>query len=231
MKRPVPAALAALLLLTLPVFAACGGGGDEEVPGDAIAVVDGADVDKAEYDALLDQAERSYKLQKRPFPKAGTPEFTTLKNQAVAFLVQRTQFERKAEERRHRGHREAGRRQAQGDQKQYFNNDQKKYEAQLKQQGLTEEQVRRDVRAQLIQEGLFKKITGDVKVDDKAISDYYAKNKAQYTQPSSREVRDILVKTKKQADTIYAQFKDGGNFAALAKKHSQTRPRRLRAAS
>jgi parvulin-like peptidyl-prolyl isomerase len=212
-------------LLALAVgLAGCGGGdgdGDGEVPPEAIAVVDGVQIARAEYDALLEQAERSYKTQKREFPKAGTPEFAAIRNQAVSFLVQRAQFETKAEELEV----EVTDKQVEDRlvqiKKQYFGGDQKKYEAQIKQQGISEEQVRRDVKAQLLQEALFKKVTDDVKVDDKAIEDYYDKNKAQYTQPSSREVRHILVPSKKLADDLYAQLRAGGDFAALAKKHSK----------
>jgi foldase protein PrsA len=81
--------------------------------------------------------------------------------------------------------------------------------------------VKRDIRAQLVQEGIFKKVTDDIKVTDKEIQDYYNKNKAQYGTPEQREVRHILVPTKKQADTIYDQLQDGGDFAALAKKFSK----------
>ena len=77
------------LLLAL-VAAGCGGG-SESVPADAVAVVDGDEVAKSDYDALITQARKSYTNQKRDFPKAGTPEFQTLKNQAVSFLVQREQ--------------------------------------------------------------------------------------------------------------------------------------------
>ena len=56
---------------------------------------------------------------------------------------------------------------------------------------------------------------------DAQIQEYYAKNKAQYSQPQSRDVRHILVKTKKQADDLYAQLQDGANFAALAKQFSE----------
>ena len=64
-------------------------------------------------------------------------------------------------------------------------------------------------------------MTGEVKVTDEQIAAYYEKNKAQYSQPESREVRHILVKTKKQADALYAQLQGGADFAALAKKHSE----------
>jgi foldase protein PrsA len=104
---------------------------------------------------------------------------------------------------------------------QYFSGDEKKYEEQLEQQGLSEEQVRRDIRAQLIQEKLFEKVTEGVEVTDEEVAKHYEDNKEQYGQPESREVRHILVPTKKQADQLRAQLSNGGNFAALAKQHSK----------
>jgi parvulin-like peptidyl-prolyl isomerase len=105
--------------------------------------------------------------------------------------------------------------------KQYFGGDKKKYEKQLKEQGLTEKQVRNDIRAQIVSEKIFEQVTKDVKVTDSDIEAYYTKNKTQYSQPQSRDVRHILVKTKKQADDLYAQLQNGGDFAALAKKFSE----------
>jgi parvulin-like peptidyl-prolyl isomerase len=212
--------LVSLLAALALVGAACGGDSDE-VPPDAIAVVDGNPVDKGEFDALISQAKKSYKLQKRDFPKVGSPEYNTLKNQAVQFLVQREQFEIKAEELDVEvTDKQVDARLAQI-KKQYFQGSDKKYRDQLKQQGLTEESVKRDIRSQLVQEGIFKKVTEDIKVTDKEIQDYYNKNKAQYGTPEQREVRHILVPTKKQADDIYQQLQDGGNFATLAKKFSK----------
>ncbi|HSL63097.1 MAG TPA: peptidylprolyl isomerase [Gaiellaceae bacterium] len=219
MKVPKLALLSMLLLLAL-VAVGCGGD-SEEVPADAIAVVDGTDVEKSEFDALIAQAKKSYSLQKREFPKAGSPEYNTLKNQAVQFLVQRTQFELQAEELDVEvTEKQVNDRLAQI-KKQYFGGSDKKYQDQLKQQGLTEEQVKRDIRAQLIQEGIFKQVTEDVKITDKEIQEYYNENKSQFGTPEQRDVRHILVPTKKQADDLYAQLQDGANFAALAKKFSK----------
>jgi foldase protein PrsA len=103
---------------------------------------------------------------------------------------------------------------------QYFNGDDRKYQANLKQQGLTEEQVRREIENQLISEKIYEKVTEGVKVDDAAISDYYAKHKSDYKVAASRDVRHILVAKKALADTIHSQLESGGNFAALAKKYS-----------
>jgi parvulin-like peptidyl-prolyl isomerase len=210
-----------LALVALAVFAAGCGGDSEEVPRDAVAVIDGSEVPKTEFDALISQAQSSYKAQKRDFPKAGTPEYNTLKNQAVQFLVQRTVFELQAEELEVEVAEKQVNARLTQIKKQYFGGDQKKYEEQLKQQGLTDAQVRRDIRAQLVQEAIFKKVTEDIKVTDKEISDYYEKNKDQYGTPESRDIRHILVPTKKQADDLYTQIKGGADFAALAKKFSK----------
>jgi foldase protein PrsA len=212
----------AILLCALVSIALAGcGGGDDEVPTDAVAVVDGQQIAKTDYNALIAQAKKSYKNQKRDFPKAGSQEFRTLKNQAVQFLVQREQFEQEAENLDvDVTEKQVDARLAQI-QKQYFGGDKKKYEKQLKEQGLTDKQVRNDIRAQIVSERIFAKVTKEVKVTDKQIEDYYNKNKAQYSQPESRDVRHILVKTKSQADGLYAQLKAGAAFAALAKKHSE----------
>jgi parvulin-like peptidyl-prolyl isomerase len=209
--------LCALVSLAL---AGCGSGSDD-VPADAVAVVDGEEIAKSDYDALIEQARTSYKNQKREFPKAGSQEFQTLKNQAVQFLIQRTQFEQEAESLDVEvTEKQVDARLAQI-QKQYFGGDKKKYEAQLKEQGLTDAQVRRDIRAQVVSEKIFENVTRSVKVTDKEIEEYYEKNKAQYSQPQSREVRHILVKTKAKADALHAQLKAGGDFAALAKANSE----------
>jgi foldase protein PrsA len=207
--------------LVLALAAAGCGGGSDKVPEDAVAVVDGQTVSKSDFNALIDQARKSYKTQKRDFPKAGSKEYQTLKNQAVQFLVQRVEFEQQAEDLDIEvTDKQVDARLAQI-KKQYFGGDAKKYEKQLKDQGLTDKQVRSDIRAQIVSEQIFNKVTKSAKVDDKAISDYYEKNKAQYSQPESREVRHILVKTRAQAEDIYKQLQDGADFSVLAKKFSQ----------
>src|SRR5262249_31391812 len=95
-----------------------------------------------------------------------------------------------------------------------------KYKAQIKKQGLTDEQVHADIRSQLLSEAIFKKVTNDVTVSDAAIKAYYTAHLASYKQPEKRQVRHILVKTKALADSIEAQLKAGGDFAKLAKKYS-----------
>ena len=77
--------------------------------------------------------------------------------------------------------------------------------------------MRGDVRASVVQNKIYEKVTAGVQVSDKDVTDYYAKNKAQYVQPESRDVRHILVKKRALA---YQQLLHGASFAALAKKYS-----------
>jgi foldase protein PrsA len=216
----LPLSLCALML-TL-VFAGCSfGGGGDKVPANAVAVVDGTEIKKSDYDQIVAQAKKSYKNQKREFPKAGSQEFQTLKNQVVQFLVQREQFEQQAEALDVEITEKQVDARLEQIQKQYFGGDKKKFDKQLKDQGLTEAQVRKDIRSQIVSEKIFAEVTGDVKVTDKQVEDYYEKNKSQYSQPESREVRHILVKTRAKADDIYDQLKAGADFGALAKKFSE----------
>ena len=99
-----------------------------------------------------------------------------------------------------------------------------RYQAALKQQGFTDEEVRAGIKLQLIREKVFKKVTAGVTVSDNDIKAYYDKHKSQYetpAQPESRDVSHILVKKKALADSIYAQLQaNPGKFAQLAKKYS-----------
>jgi len=105
--------------------------------------------------------------------------------------------------------------------KQFYGGSDQRYLKTLKQQGLTEDQAKEEVRNQLISEELFKKVTSGVNVSKAEIKAYYTSHKSQYGQPQTREVRHILVAKKALADSIYAQLKSGANFAALAKKYSK----------
>ena len=104
--------------------------------------------------------------------------------------------------------------------KQYFSGSQTKFEKGLADQGYTRATLEEDIRSQLLTEGIYKKVTGDVKITDADVKSYYDKNRRNYTVPESRSVRHILVKTKAEADRIRAELVGGGDFAALAKANS-----------
>ncbi|HTK24881.1 MAG TPA: peptidylprolyl isomerase, partial [Gaiella sp.] len=108
-----------------------------------------------------------------------------------------------------------------GVKKQYFGGNEKKFEAGLKAQSYTLAALRDDARAQLVSEGIYKDITGNVKISDAEAQQYYDQNIDRYKVAESRVVRHILVKTKDEADQIRSEIENGADFATLAKEKSQ----------
>ena len=222
MKTPRFTSIALAAVFAAFFLAGCGGSSDsKDVPSDAVAVVGDQEISKQQFDALIAQARASAKQQKRTFPKAGTPEFKNLQNQGLEYLVRRAEFEQKADDMDVKVTDQQVDERLDQLKKQFYSGDDKKFKASLKKLLLTEDQVKKDVRAQLLEEALYKKVTEDVKVSDKEIQDFYDKNKAQYKQAATREVRHILVKTKAKADALHRQLENGADFAKLAKKNSE----------
>jgi foldase protein PrsA len=212
-----------LLLVFALVVAGCGGGGSspKSVPQDAVAVVGSDTITKQQYNDLLAAARSQYKAQKKTFPKVGTTAYKSLSDSAVTYLVQESELEQKATEMGVAVTAKDVNDQIAQIKQQYFSGDDKKYRAQLKAQGLTEAQLKQDLRAQILAQKLYDKVTADVKVTDAAVKSYYQQNKSQYTTQESRDVRHILVASKKQAESLEAQLKKGADFGALAKKYSK----------
>lgn len=207
-------------------LAVAGCGGDEErspedVPPDAVALVGDQKILKTELQALMEQAKRGYEAQKRDFPKPGSAEYDSLRAQAVRHLVQRAEFEQEAKEMGIEVTDEEVDKRVQEIKKQVAAGNEKKFAQALKRQGLTEEQVRDNVRLQILQEEIYNEVTDDVKVTDAEIEKYYEEHEEQFRQPASREVRHILVKSKARAEDLHRQVTNGADFGALAKRFSQ----------
>ncbi|HET6602282.1 MAG TPA: peptidyl-prolyl cis-trans isomerase [Gaiella sp.] len=217
MKRSLALAAVALAAVTL-VAAGCGD--SDEVPADAVAVVDGTTITRSSLDGLLSRAKKSYTAQKRAFPKAGTSEYQSLQTQAVAYLVQREEYAREAEKLGIDVTDQQIAKKVDEVKKQYFGGSQAKFDKGLADQGYTKATLEEDIRSQLLTEGIYKKVTTDAKVTDADVKSYYEKNRANYTVPESRSVRHILVKSKADADRIRTELVNGGDFAALAKANS-----------
>jgi foldase protein PrsA len=217
MRRPLLFAFALLALFA----AGCGGTTTAALSSSDVAVVGSEHITKDQLNSLLDRAQKTYVAQKRAFPKPGTAEYEQLKGQAVTFLIQRAEIDEQASQNG------IDISDAKVDQeiarykKQFYGGSNARYEKAVKQQGLTDEQAREEIRASLVSQALFKKLTADVKVSDADVRAYYNSHKSQYGQPESRDVRHILVPGKSLADSLYAQLKGGANFAKLAKKYSK----------
>jgi foldase protein PrsA len=220
--------LVLLLVALAAIVSACSSLGDggadenrsEDVPANAIALVAGTPVPRAEFDRFFRQLEASFEAQGREFPQAGTPEYELLKNQVVDRLVQRVQFAKEAE----------GLGIAVADaeveerlkelKNQFFQGDEARYKEELKRVGIVEKDVKADLRTNLINEKLFDRVTKDVRVGDEDVSTYYKENKDRFTRAESRAVAHILVATKAEAQQVREQLENGAKFADLAKDKS-----------
>jgi foldase protein PrsA len=222
-----------VLLATVALAAtACGGGSGSVASGD-VASVNGTEVTKAELDKLVEQAKRGYKSQNQAFPKAGTPEYQSLQQQYVAYLVELAEFRQAADD--------LGVKVTEKDVdkvenqtiKDKFGGKRAEYEKALKKAGFTAEDYRANaLTVTALTQKIFDAVTKDVKVSGQEIFQYYAANQSQYGTPESRDVRHILISvkdkagkvdyaaSKDKADQVYAQLKGGADFATLAKEFS-----------
>jgi foldase protein PrsA len=138
----------------------------------------------------------------------------------VQFLVQREEYAREAEKLGVEVTDAQIAKEVDGIREQYFDGNQKKFEAGLEEQDYTLEALRADTRANLTSQAIYKDITSGIKATDAEARQYYDGNIDQYRVAESREVRHILVKSKAEADDLHDQLVDGADFAALAKQHS-----------
>jgi len=101
---------------------------------------------------------------------------------------------------------------------------QEAYEQALKQNNITEEELRDNIRENLPVQKVQEKVAGNAETTDEEIQKYYEQNKeAQFTTPEQRCVRHILfTKDQKQkAEDVKKQLENGADFAKLAKQYSQ----------
>lgn len=92
--------------------------------------------------------------------------------------------------------------------------DETQYKEWLKEQAMTEEEVRNYFV-------LSAKVAEDVKVTDEQVKTFFESRQEQYGgQPEQVKARHILVKTEEEAKDIIAQLQKGANFEQLAKEKS-----------
>ncbi|MGZ8715910.1 MAG: peptidylprolyl isomerase [Gaiellaceae bacterium] len=209
------------LLAVVALAAGCGGSGKKSVPSDAVAVVGSDSITKSTFTLLMDGTRRAYVARKTAFPKPGTSQYKALQDQSMKYLVQQSELEQKANGLGITVTDKDVQARIKQIKKQYFAGNEKKYQQQLKAQGLTEPLLALNLHGQILSEKIYAKVTGGVKVTDADIKTYYDAHKSTYAQAASRDVRHILVNNKKLADSIEAQLKSGADFAKLAKKYSK----------
>ena len=91
------------------------------------------------------------------------------------------------------------------------------FDMMLKQQNLTDADVQKILRQQLI---LEKAVGANIHVTDAQIQEYLAKNHQMFDTAPQVRARHILVADKATADTVEAKLKSGAKFEDLAKEYS-----------
>jgi foldase protein PrsA len=212
------------LVLALAIPAAPAPAADPApIPDGAICVANDVPVLRADFDALMQQARRNYRNQDERVPPRGSSEHRQLVTQAVGYLVEQELYQQEARklgivvseaavDQRLRQLKES-----------FFQGDREKYEDELRRQGLTEEDVRENIRQQMITQALFETVTADVEVSRHDAYRYYLRNREQYDRPASRKVAHILVKSKRRAWNIYWYIDHHGTyvFRSLARTWSE----------
>jgi foldase protein PrsA len=218
MKLTRTLALLLAALAVVLVVSACGS--SDDVPKGSVATVNGEAVTKEQLDELLARVKKTYTSNQREYPKAGSEQYQALQTQAVAFLVQRVEYDHEADRLGLTvSQKEIADRIAKV-KKDLFKGKEAAFEKQLENQGYTLASFKEDVRMQILSEKLSAQVGKDVKVTNADVQKYYEQNKTQYTTPESRVVRHILVKTKAEATKVYDDLRAGADFAQLAKAKS-----------
>jgi parvulin-like peptidyl-prolyl isomerase len=222
-KTKTPLLLVPLVVLGLLLAACGGGGGGSKLGGDDIAVVGATHITVPMYNELLGEEKASMKAQGQKFPAAGSTSFQTIKTNIVNLLVQQAELQQQAQKIGVTVTSADVDKQLASLKKQYYKGDEKKYEADLTKEGLTDAQVREQLHEKLLEQKLYTKVTKSATATKAQIDAYYAANLTQFQQAATRPVQEILVGKNKQAlaTQIYDQLKGGASFATLAKKYSQ----------
>lgn len=100
--------------------------------------------------------------------------------------------------------------------------DDEQFQSALKSANMTLDALRQQIRDQLLTQKLIESLAKDTKISEDEMKSYFDKNKEQFAQAAAKRASHILFKPedKKTGQTVLSQVKDGGNFAALAKKYS-----------
>ena len=221
-----------LLAATVATLAACGGG-SAAVPAGDVALVNSSPVTSLQFNAVLSQAEAQAKNSGQTVPAIGTPQYTALKTQIAAYLVEVAEVEQQAQKLDVKVTSKdvdtfltkLAKDKYSGDMKKLlttFNLTQAAISIHHHCHGIPVTERLAD-GMNLTTTKIRTKITSPAKVTSADALAYYKANISTYSVPaqSTRSVEHILVKSKSLANNLENQLKGGASFATLAKKYSK----------
>ena len=212
--------LAPLALLPLILMACGGSSGPKQVPADAVALVGDEPITRVAFASMLAANRQSYRLKGQAFPAAGTAPFRTARNKVLDQLVQEAELEQQARSQFgiSIGDAQVDR---QLEQLRETSGGPARFRATLAQQGVTEEQVRAQLRKRLLGEALFPRLSAEASVSGDEIEHWYRSHLKGYERPATRRARRTSSsRTRAQADGLERKLQSGADFAALARRYS-----------
>jgi foldase protein PrsA len=224
-KRIVVAGvLAAFLVVFFVVVAIAQGIGNPSVPSGDVAVVQDAPdghVSTAEFQAALEQAAAMQGAKKVPAPS--DPSYKALHDSAMSDVLLSRWVRGEADERGITLSNSEVSNQLQQVVKQQFGG-QKQFLQFLKQAHFTPQEARGRIELQMLSDQIQKQVLPqDLSVPDSQVEDFYNTNKAQFAQPETRDVRQIVNKDQAkvdQAKSLLEKDDSAANWKKVAAKYS-----------
>jgi foldase protein PrsA len=214
----------ALVAVTLAAGTQAAARPASDVPAGAIATVGGEPIPRTLFDQLMRRVRRSYQLNRRTFPAAGTAAFRRVRDEAVALLVWRVVVRGGAAELGVEV--PASVVEARVGQIREQWGGPSSFQALLRRLGLTENLLRDEIRTRILLEAVRDHFWALTTVSDEEIASHYTRNLSSYVVPEKRSVRHVLVRTRAQASRIRARLLSGASFRALVRAHSLDRATR-----
>ena len=188
--------------------------------GDVALVQDAPDgaIPMDEFNAALKQTALGQGITK--VPKPSDPQYATLSDAAMSNLITERWVAGEASER--------GITASDTDIQNYIKQNiggPSAFQKAAKQAGFSQSQAKDQIRLIILGQDLQKAVVGTTppSVPQETVQNFYDANKAQFTQPETRDVREILNKDKSQVDAAKAQLEksdSASNWKAAASKYS-----------
>jgi parvulin-like peptidyl-prolyl isomerase len=207
-----------LLGLFAVLAASCGSGSS----GKIAAHVGGQPIPASRLDVLMNSARVNYQHNGRPFPKAGSDNYLSLRDRALGYLIVAKELEQSAAQELdvHVTDAEIAAAVKHSVDTQ-FGGSEDKLNASIKAQGLNRNEYEEEERLALTQVAVTKKIAAGATVTTKEVAAYYNSHRAEFRRPRSRSVREIRVDRVELAKSLYKRLKHGADFATLVRKYSK----------
>jgi foldase protein PrsA len=218
----VAAVLAAFLVVFFVVVAIAQGIGNPSVPSGDVAVVEDAPdghISMEDFQTALEQSALRQGISKVPPPS--DPQYASLRDATMSDLLTSRWVAGEAEE---RGITVSDTEVAnQLDQIKQQSGGEKGFQQLLKSSGFTLPEARERIGLTLIQQELQKQVLGTEPppVPEEQIKNFYEANKAQFTQPETRDVREIVNKDQAKVEQAKAALENDDSPASWKKVASK----------